>query len=267
MMSSPRPRWASMGVALGFAAVGFIASGCTSLRYKKTEDLWSESDQKFHGGDYAGAKPYYDELLRRDENDEKARLYRGISEDRSGDTSAAIDDYKRSGDTGDARALLFSAGLNIKNGFYDAAEKDLGQLKGMSLDSHQQVAQLSLVGELRLKQGNARMAIQSLERACDLARGQSDSATLDHASKAHYNAAQAYYQLGEFQSSMEHMEQYRQIAEQTGAGCDGRDYYQLCILHYFSGDMDGARSYLPKADPDLRKKAGVELNDQAFFGS
>lgn len=258
------PRLASLGFALGFAAVGFVASGCTSLRYKKTEDLWSESDQKFKGGDYAGAKPYYDELLRRDENDQKARLYRGLSEDRSGDTSAAIDDYNR---VGDARALLFSAGLNIKNGFYDAAEKDLQQLKGMSLDSHQQVAQLSLVGQLRLKQGQARMAIQSLERACDLARGQSDSYTLEHSSKAHFNACEAYFQLGEFQSAMEHMEQYRQISEQTGVGCDGRDYYKLCIVHYLSGDIEGARGYLPKADPELRKKAGEVFNDAAFFGT
>jgi tetratricopeptide (TPR) repeat protein len=261
------PGWAVRGTLfVGLAALGFAASGCSSLRYKKTDDLWVESDQKFKAGQYADAKPYYDELLRRDENDGKARLLRGISEDKSGDTSSALDDYQKCAEQGDARALLFRAGLNVKAGFFDAAERDLGALKGMSLDSHEQVAQLALVGTLRLKQGNARMAIQSLERACDLARGQSDSYTLGHARDAHYNAAQAYYQMGEFQSAMDHMEQYRQIAEQTGTGCDGRDYYQLCILHYLSGDMEGARGYLSKADPDMRKKAGEVFNDPAFFG-
>lgn len=254
-------------LGLGLAALVFVGTGCSSLRYKKTEDLWAESDQKFRGGQYADAVPYYDELLRRDENDSRARLRRGISRDRSGATSEALDDYQKVGDSGNAEALLFKANLDIKAGFFDAAERDLTALKGASLDVHQQVAQLTLLGTLRLKQGQVRLAVQNLERACEQARGQSDSYTLGHARDAHYNASQAYYQFGEFQSALDHMESYRQISEQTGAGCDGRDYYQLCILHYLSGDMDGARAYLPKADPEMRKKAGEVFNDQAFFGS
>jgi hypothetical protein len=150
---------------------------------------------------------------------------------------------------------------------YDAAERDLAALKGMSLDSHEQVAQLALLGTLRLKQNNPRMAVQSLEAACERGKGQSDSYTLRHLRVAHYNGAFAYYSLGEFASAMEHMEGYRQVSDSTGMGCDGRDYYMLCVLHYLTGDMEGAKQYLPKADPELRKRAGVELQDQAFFGS
>jgi tetratricopeptide (TPR) repeat protein len=254
---------------LGFGLAGLMlaCAGCTSLRYKKTEDLWAESDQKFKAGQYGDAVPYYDELLRRDDNDARARMYRGISRDRSGDTTDALDDYQKCADQGQTKALLFRAGLDIKSGFLDAAEKDLQALRGASLDTHEQVAQLTLIGELRLKQGNARMAVQSLERACELARGQSDSFTLGHARDANYNAAYAYYQLGEFQSGMEHMEQFRQISDTTGQGCDGRDFSMLCLLHYLSGDMEGARGYLSKCDPEWRHKAAQDFSDPAFFGS
>lgn len=254
-------------LGLGLAVLMVAGTGCSSLRYKKTEDLWAESDQKFKAGQYGDAVPYYDELLRRDENDVRARKYRGVSKDRSGATTEALDDYQKCSEQGDAKALLFRAGLDIKSGFLDAAERDLQALRGASLDSHEQVAQFTLIGELRLKQGNARMAVQSLERASELARGQSDSYTLGHARDAHYNAANAYYQLGEFQSGMEHMEQYRQISETTGAGLDGRDYAMLTLLHYLSGDIEGARAYVGKADPEWRKKASQDFGDPSFFGS
>ena len=239
--------------------------GCSSLRYKKTEDLWAESDAKFKAGSYGDAVPYYDELLRRDENDSRARFQRARAEELTGANTEALTDYDKAG--GDTRSLLYKAGLDIKAGFYDAAQHDLEALKGASLDTHEQVAQLTLVGTLRLKQNNPRMAVQSLERACDLARGQSDSFTLSHAKDAHYNAAVAYYNLGEFQSGMEHMETYRQISEQSGSGLDGRDYDMLCLLHYLSGDMDGARAYVPKTEPEWRRKAADDFKDPSFFGS
>lgn len=254
-------------LGFGLAVLMIATSGCTSLRYKKTEDLWAESDQKFKAGQYGDAVPYYDELLRRDENDVKARKYRAIAKDRSGATTDALDDYQKCSEQGDTKALLWRANLDIKSGFLDAAERDLQALRGASLDGHEQVAQFTLIGTLRLKQGNARMAVQSLERACELARGQSDSFTLGHARDAHYNAADAYYQLGEFQSGMEHMEQYRQISETTGSGLDGRDYSMLCLLHYLSGDMEGARQYVGKCDAEWRRKAAQDFGDPAFFGS
>ncbi|MEZ0227077.1 MAG: tetratricopeptide repeat protein [Planctomycetota bacterium] len=249
------------------AAIMLASAGCSSLRYKKTEDLWVESDQKFKAGQYGDAVPYYDELLRRDDSDVRARQYRGIAKDRSGATTEALDDYQRCSEQGSVKTLLWRANLDIKSGFLDAAERDLQALRGATLENHEQVAQFTLIGTLRLKQGNARMAVQSLEKSCELARGQSDSFTLGHARDAHYNAAYAYYQLGEFQSGMEHMEQYRQISETTGAGLDGRDYSMLTLLHYLSGDIEGARGYVGKADPEWRKKAAQDFGDPAFFGS
>ena len=254
-------------LGFGLAVIMLASTGCSSLRYKKTEDLWVESDQKFKAGQYSDAVPYYDELLRRDENDVRARKHRAISRDRSGATTEALDDYQRCSEQGDAKALLFRAGLDIKSGFLDAAERDLQALRGASLENHEQVAQFTLIGTLRLKQGNARMAVQSLERACELGRGQSDSFTLQHARDAHYNAAFAYYQLGEFQSGMEHMEQYRQISETTGAGLDGKDYAMLCLLHYLSGDIEGARAYVGRADAEWRRKAAQDFGDPSFFGA
>src|SRR5579871_391027 len=143
---------------LAFCLTGLYLAGCSSLRYKKSEDLWAEGDAKFNGGQYSDSVAYYDELLRRDENDRRARMHRAIARDRSGATSDALDDYQKVADQGDASALLFRANLDVKSGFFDAAERDLSALRGMSLDSHQQVAQLTLVGLLRLRQGNARMA-------------------------------------------------------------------------------------------------------------
>src|SRR4051812_16895336 len=97
------------------AALMLASTGCSSLRYKKTEDLWVESDQKFKAGQYGEAVPYYDELLRRDENDVRARKNRGIARDRSGATTEALDDYQKCSEQGDAKALLWRAGLDIKS--------------------------------------------------------------------------------------------------------------------------------------------------------
>jgi hypothetical protein len=255
-------------LVLGLAAFTLMLScGCSSLRYKKTEDLWAESDQKFKSGQFSDAVPYYDELLRRDDNDDRARFRRGISKDRSGAVTDALDDYQRCAEHGSHDALIWRANLDIKSGFADAAERDLAALKAAPLEAHEQVAYYTLVGELRMKQGNTKFAVQSFEKASELGRGMSDSETLGHLRDAHYGAANAYFTMGEFQSALEHMEQYRQISDSTGMGVDGRDYYSLCLLHYLSGDMDGARGYLPKADPDLRRKAGQEFGDQAFWGA
>jgi len=254
-------------LAAGLATMLIASTGCMSLRYKKSEDLWAESDQKFKANQYSDAMPYYDELLRRDEADTRARRLRGICRDRSGSSSDALDDFARATDQGDAQALLHRLNTDIKGGFYEAAEKDLGSLRGMTLDTTQEVDKLTMEGTLRLKKGNTRAGVQSLEHACELARGQSDSITLTHARDAHYNAAAAYYQLGEFPSGTEHMEAYRQLSDTLGQGCDGRDFYMLCVLHYLSGDVEGARAYLGRSDPELRRRAGQTFDDQAFFGS
>jgi tetratricopeptide (TPR) repeat protein len=253
-------------LAFGLMALA-LGSGCSSLRYEKSEDLWAQGDDKFKNGQFADSIPYYDELLRRDDNDTKARLKRGIARDRSGDTSDALTDYGTLADAGDGRALLFRAQMEVRDGLYDQAEKDLAGLRGMSLNEHQEVIQYGLVGELRLKQGKARMAIQSLEKAIELGSSSADSDTLIHVRQAHYNAGEAYFQMGQYQSATEHLEAYKDLADKTGGDVDGHTYYKLCIVHYMSGDLEGARAYLSKADPVSLKKAGDTFQDPDFFGS
>src|SRR5262245_13362570 len=116
--------------------------GCSSLRYKKSEYLWAESDQRFRNGAYSDAIPYYDELLRRDDQDARARRLRAITRDRTGETQGALEDYEKAASRGDASSLLFRANLNIKSGYYEAAERDLAALRDAPLDSHEKVAQL-----------------------------------------------------------------------------------------------------------------------------
>jgi tetratricopeptide (TPR) repeat protein len=249
-------------------ALTILASsmGCSSLRYKKSEDLWAESDQRFRNGAYSDAIPYYDELLRRDDQDGRARRLRAISRDRTGETQGALEDYEKAASRGDSSSLLFRANLNIKSGYYEAAERDLAALRDAPLDSHEKVAQLTLVGTLRVRQGNWRLAAQSLERACDLSRGAADPFTMAHARDAHYNAAQAYYQMGEFDKAMEHVDQYARLSDASGNALDGEDYYQLTLIHYLAGDFEGARGFRAKADPDKCAQAAKTLNDPAFWG-
>src|SRR5690242_16150325 len=97
---------------LGLALLMLASCGCGSLRYEKTEQLWAESDQKIKAGQYADAVPYYDELLRRDENDVRARKYRAIAKDRTGATTDALDDYQKCNDKGDVDSLLWRANLD-----------------------------------------------------------------------------------------------------------------------------------------------------------
>ena len=49
----------SKTLAFSLVALMVAGSGCSSLRYKKTEDLWAESDAKFKNAQYADAVPYY----------------------------------------------------------------------------------------------------------------------------------------------------------------------------------------------------------------
>ena len=254
-------------VPLGMLAVLVAAQGCSSLRYKKSEELWAESEQRFRSAQYAEAVPYYDEILRRDGEDAEARFRRGFSREHAGEAPAALEDYEACGSKGDTRALLHRANLNVRSGAYDAAEHDLAALRDSSLEPHDKVVQLTLVGTLRLRQGNARLAAQSLERACDLARGAADVHTMNHARGAHYNASQAYYQLGEFDKAAEHIDQYAKLTEATGAALDGEDCYQIGVDHYLAGDFEGAKGWLAKADPDRRAKAADILSDPAFFGA
>src|SRR5690606_7003696 len=85
------------------------------------------------------------------------------------------------------------------------AEADLGALRNMGLGARDTVVHLTLLGTLRLKQKQYLLAAQNLERACQGGATYRDPAMVQHVRTAHYNAAEAYYQLRDFGRAYEHM--------------------------------------------------------------
>lgn len=236
------------------------ASGCSNLRYKDTDELWAESQEHFDSGRYDDAEPYYDELLRRNETDTRARLMRGVSNERTGSEGDALDDYATAGSHGEARALLYRADLNIRRGDFVGAEQDLAQLKGMpGLSPRDTVVQLTLLGTLRVRQEQWLMGAQSLERACEAGASYADPVMTRHVRDAHYNCAQAYYRLGEFSRAFDHMQAYA-----GGQPLGPQDAYLAGLLAYLAGDFAASETYLATADPDLVMRAADILDDPSF---
>lgn len=256
-------RAAGVAITLG---LGALVSGCTSLRHKSTDELWSESDRHFDEGRYADARPYYDELLRRQEEDAKARLMRGVAHERTGATGDALVDYQRVGEQGDARGLLYRADLNLRMGDLAGAEADLTRLRDLGLGGREVVMHLTLVGILRQKQGQHLLAAQSFERATRDGASFTDPVTARCVRDAHYNAAQSYYRLGEFARAYEHMLAYAGRAGQEGA-VSGDDAYLLGLLAYLSGDFDAAEAHLARATPALVAEGAQALDDPSFGAS
>lgn len=253
--------------------LGMGLTGCTNLRYLSSDELWAKSDEYFNSGDYDDAIPYYDELLRRNEDDKKALLMRGLSHERTDGTEKALRDYAQAGKKGEGKAILYRANLNIARGDTAAAEEDLGKLRDMGLGGRDQVIQLTLLGTLRLKQGRSRLAAQSLERA--IATGKSFADARKHVADAHYNAAQAYYRLGDFGRAYDHMIGYasksapaplteEELLEKPNAALTGRDYYMLGLLAYLNHDYEAAEVHLGRADAELVERAAKILDDPSF---
>lgn len=237
-------------------------SGCQTLRYHSEAELWAESDAAFDRGDYDDAIPYYDELLRRDDADTHALLMRGVSHERTGSPGQALMDYGGASRGGDLRAVLYRINLNIKRGDTGAAEEDLAQLKNAGLAGSDRVVQMVLIGSLRLAQGQPRMAAAAFEQAI---RAGEATAAADHVRDAHYNAAQAYYQLGDFGRAYDHYLAATQGGDYGGDyGPDPVDAYMLGLLAYLAGDFDAAESHLAQADPDMVTDAAEVLEDPTF---
>lgn len=257
----------------GLLALG--ASGCSSLRYSSDEELWAESDSHFDTGRHGEAIPYYDEIVRRDETKAKAYLRRGISHERQGETREALQDYARAGTLGETRGYLYRANLNIRTGALAEAEGDLGAVSGASLAGRDQVVQLTLIGSLRLAQGQNAMAAQSLQRAVELGSGYHDPQTRQHVANAHYNAAEAYYRMGDFTRAYDHMIGYASksgpsdaseqgLLDTPASHLSGSDHYMLGLLAYLTHDFEAADIHFARADPELVAKARQELGDPSL---
>lgn len=262
----------SLVLAAGFAALLLGSTGCSSLRYSSDEELWTEGDGHFDANRHDDAIPYYDEIVRRDENESKALLRRAISSEREGDFQAALRGYAKAGALGDSRAWLYRANLNIQTGSLGEAEADLTHLANTTLQGRNQVIQLTLVGTLRLAQGQHQMAAQSLQRAVEMGSGFNDPDTRRHVANAHYNAAEASYHMGDFSRAYDHMIGY---AAKSGSGSEteqslldepathlsGQDNYMLGLLAYLNNDFDAANTHFSRADAELVAKAREEFSD------
>lgn len=242
---------------------GAAVTGCSGLSHKENDELWAESQEHFDAGRYDDAEPYYDELLRRNETDTRARTMRGVSHERTGDEADALDDYATAGGHGEARALLYRADLNIRRGDYVGAEQDLAQLRSMpGLSPRDTVVQLTLLGTLRVKQQQWSLGAQSLDRACEAGAAYADPVMTNHVRDAHYNAAHAYYRLGDFGRGFDHMEAYAQ-----GRSLNPQDAYMAGLLAYLAGDFAASQQYLATADPDLVARGADILDDPSFGAS
>lgn len=236
-----------------------LSAGCSGLEHMETEELWAESDAHFNAGRYPEAIPYYDELLRRSEADSRALVMRGVSHERTGSDGSALSDYAQAGQQGDVRGLLYSSNLHVKNGELEAAEADLGRLRDMGLSGRDQVVQLTILGTLRLKQGQNGLAAQSLERAIEQGAGYGDPVMVQRVRDARYNAGQAYYRMGDFGRAYDHMMAYAQ-----GQELSGQDAYLVGLVAYLAGDFAAADTYLAQADPDLVAEGQQILDDPSF---
>jgi len=251
-------------VWIGSALLLVATSGCQTLRYHSDAELWAESDAHFDRGEYDDAIPYYDELLRREAGDSRALLMRGVSHERDGSPRLALSDYGGAARSGELRAVLYRINLNIKRGDTGAAEEDLAQLRNAGLAGSDRVVQMVLIGSLRLAQGQHRMAAAAFEQA--IKAGQT-AAAQEHVQTARYNAAQAYYHLGDFARAYDHYAAATQPSSQWGDyeyGPDPIDAYMLGLLAYLAGDFDAAEAHLAKADPDMVKDAAEVLQDPTF---
>jgi len=257
-------------LALG-AAVLLAASGCSSVQYMETNELWAEGDARFDSGDYDGAIPYYDELLRRDEDNANARIMRGVAYERTGETSSALSDYGTAGRQQDVRGYLYSANLHIRRGELGQAEEDLRRLRDLRPQGADRVAHLTLLGTLRLKQGDHRMAAQNLERAITEGEGRGGPTIRGRVRDAHYNASKAYYNLGDFGRAYDHFVAY--AVDGRGAERDitggsvqlgPSDSYQLGLLAWLAGDFETADFHLAHADPDAVARGAEVLGDPTF---
>lgn len=257
------PRRVHRRARAGLAPIaGLLASlsllGCSGLEHEDEASLRAQANQHFDAGRYDESLPYWDELLRRDDGDGDSLVMRGASHERLGDSSSAVSDYNQASYHGDVRGLLYSANLHVKQGQYSAAQEDLRRLRDAGLTGRDLVVHLTLLGTLRLQQGDLRLAVQNLERAIETGAGFYDPSTAARLRDAHHNAAQAYYLLGDFGRSYDHLEQAVQ------GGGTGEDYYMLGLLAYLTGDFDAASAHLSRADPALVAEGAQILGDPTF---
>jgi len=245
-----------------------LSSGCSSLRFKSTEEVRSLGEEAYAEGKYDGAVPYYDELLRRDDDDTRARLVRARIRDKTGNTLAAKTDYSVvvTKDDQDVRGRLYRAELAIRTGDTATAQNDLESLNTTEgLEIYDRVAVLKFLGVVQSKSKNYSLASMFYRQAIAAGAGASDPLALRHVAEAHYNLGECLFYGNEFRESHSNFRQYERLAPEVGITVTPEDYYHLAITAYLSDDFRAAMAYFPRSDPGLRKRASVTLGDPGIM--
>lgn len=250
---------------LAVALMAGVMSGCSSLRFKSTEDVRSMSEEAFSNQNYEDAEVYTTELLRRDEADARARLLRARSRDLSNTgTVQAREDYNVLVEQrpDDGRVRLYRAELNMRQGNIEAAQEDLNALSERTdLDASVRVAAWNFRGVIQLKKNNLSFAAMALRQAVSAGAGSSDPLVVRPLAEAHHNLGHALFLMNNFQEAHTHFKRHESLAPQAGLSVGPDDYYNLAITAYLSGRYSVARSYFAKSDPQLRAKAAKILDD------
>jgi tetratricopeptide (TPR) repeat protein len=244
-----------------------LSTACSSLRFKSTEEVRGLGEEAYASENYGEAQTYYDELLRRDDEDVNARLKRARSRDKTGNILAAREDYSSALETQpeDARARLYRAELSIRKGDLGVAEADLRALSSSGeLETYDRVIALKFLGNIQVRQNKYAGAISFYRQATSLGASASDPLTLKHVAESHYNLAQCLYVSKRFQESHDRFVLYARLAPAVGLALSPQDNYLMAVTAYLSGDFATANTYWPKADPQLRARASRVLEDPSI---
>jgi tetratricopeptide (TPR) repeat protein len=247
---------------LVLVSVAMLGSGCSSLRFKSDDEVRSAADEAYVEGRYNDALPYYDELVRRDDEDVDARLKRARSRDLGGNPLAAREEYGaviefRPEET---RARIYRAELSMRNGDLDAAEADLNYLTSQGqLDAVDRVLAYKFLGVIQTKRQNMGGAVTCFRQATSASLGASDELTLRHLAECHYNLGHCLYALNRINEAHEEFVLFAQLAPRAGMSLSGEDYYLLGVTAHLSGQYAAAQRYLSKADPSLRTRFEQEF--------
>lgn len=241
-----------------------LLAGCSSLRFKSTDEVRASGEEAFAGGQYEESVTYYDELLRRDEEDRQARLKRGRARDKLGNNLAAKEDYNvvLEQDQEDIRARLYRAELGLRLGNTAEAEADFTALSSRpDLEVVDRAAVSMFLGKIALEKGDYAMAASHSRTAVTAGRGSVDPATQKHVCDAAYNLGAALYSTDSYAESHQAFLTYTKLAPQAGRPVTPEDYFYLGLTAYLTEDFAGAKLYFAKSDPALRQKAATLLDD------
>ncbi|MDF1665630.1 MAG: tetratricopeptide repeat protein [Planctomycetota bacterium] len=249
---------------LGILVVVALSTGCSSLRMKSDKEVRELGEEAYSTQKYDEAQTYYDELLRRDEEDVDTRLKRGRSRDKTGNLLAAREDYSQAlkVQPQDVRGRLYRAELSIRNGDHATAKADLQEIVGSGdVDAGDRVVALKFLGNIEVAKNNYPGAQGFYRQATTLGASSADPWVIKHVAEANYNLGQCLYLTKDFQESHERFTLYASMAKRGGLSVSPQDYYLLAITAYLSGDFQTASNFWDKADPQMRANAARVLDD------